>query len=83
MSCYQLTCLDFYNYIVPMDAELKVLDDKIGQLIQLCQRLRAQNNDLRQKLAAAEGENKRLREKIEAATARLETLLGKIPESQE
>lgn len=78
-----MTCLDFYNYIVPMDAELKALDDKIGQLIQLCQRLQVQNSDLRQKLAAAQGENKRLQEKIDTATTRLEALLEKIPESRE
>lgn len=78
-----MTCLDFYNYIVPMDAELEALDDKIGQLIQLCQRLQVQNSDLRQKLAAAQGENKRLQEKIDTATTRLEALLEKIPESRE
>lgn len=66
-----------------MDAELKALDEKIQQLVELCQRLRAQNIELRQKLAASQNENKRLGEKIGAARARLEGLLEKIPESNE
>lgn len=66
-----------------MDAELKALDEKIQQLVSLCQRLREQNSELRQKLAATENENKRLGDKIGAARTRLEGLLEKIPESNE
>ncbi|PZP51573.1 MAG: hypothetical protein DI596_14480 [Azospira oryzae] len=66
-----------------MDAELTALDEKIGQLVELCQRLRAQNSELRQKLAALEDENKRLREKITKVRTRLEGLLEKLPEGNE
>ncbi|HSO08247.1 MAG TPA: cell division protein ZapB [Pelomicrobium sp.] len=66
-----------------MDAELKALDEKIQQLVTLCQRLREQNSELRQKLAASQSENKRLDDKIGTARARLEGLLEKIPESNE
>lgn len=66
-----------------MEAELTALDDKIGQLVQLTQKLRLDNSQLRQKLASAENENKRLAEKVNTAKARLEALLAQIPESAE
>ena len=66
-----------------MEAELETLDQKIHQLVQLCQRLRKDNMALRQQLANAQNENKRLAEKIHAAQDRLERLLEQVPESQE
>jgi len=66
-----------------MEAELDTLDQKIQQLVQLCQRLRKDNVALRQQLASAQNEIKRLAEKIGAAQTRLETLLEQVPESQE
>jgi cell division protein ZapB len=63
-----------------MEAELNTLDDKLSQLVQLCHRLRNDNNELRQELAAAQNQNKQLTEKIESARQRLETLLSRIPE---
>jgi len=63
-----------------MEAELNSLDEKITQLVQVCHRLRADNNELRQQLAAAQNQNKQLTEKIESARTRLETLLTRIPE---
>ena len=66
-----------------MEAELTVLDDKISQLIQLTQKLRKDNSQLRQNLAAAQSENKRLAEKVNSAKTRLENLLAQIPESAE
>jgi cell division protein ZapB len=64
-----------------MDAELKALEDRLGQLIELTQRLRSDNRDLRQQLAYAANENKRLAEKVNAAKARLEALLDHLPEN--
>jgi cell division protein ZapB len=64
-----------------MDAELKALEEKLGQLIELCQRLRADNNKLRQDLAASVNANKRLTDKVELAANRLEGVLAKLPES--
>jgi len=63
-----------------MEAELNSLDEKISQLIQLCHRLRTDNSELRQHLAAAQNQSKQLTEKIEAARRRLESLLSRIPE---
>ena len=63
-----------------MEAELNTLDDKLSQLVQLCHRLRNDNNELRQDLAAARSQNKQLTDKIESARQRLENLLSRIPE---
>ena len=66
-----------------MEAELTALDDKISQLVQLTQKLRKDNSQLRQNLASVQSENKRLSEKVNAAKARLEALLAQIPEGSE
>ena len=63
-----------------MDAELRALEEKIRNLAQLCQRLRVENGELRQHLAAASNDNKHLAEKINAARTRLETLISHIPD---
>jgi cell division protein ZapB len=66
-----------------MEAELTALDDKISQLVQLTQKLRKDNSQLRQNLASVQSENKRLADKVNAAKARLEALLTQIPEGAE
>lgn len=63
-----------------MEAELKALEQKINQFVELCQRLRIDNQQLRQQLASILNENKQLEEKINNATGRLENLLNQIPE---
>jgi cell division protein ZapB len=63
-----------------MEAELDSLDEKINQLVQLCHRLRTDNHELRQQLAAAQNESKQLADKIETARVRLENLLTRLPE---
>jgi cell division protein ZapB len=63
-----------------MEADLKTLEDKIGQLVELTQRLRGDNRELRQQLAQAVSDNKRLEEKVDAARTRLEALLERLPE---
>jgi cell division protein ZapB len=65
-----------------MDAELRALEEKIGQLIELAHRLRGDNRQLRQQLAQATNDNKRLNEKVDAAKTRLESLLSRLPEEQ-
>jgi len=65
-----------------MDAQLKSLEDKVNQFVTLCQRLRTDNQQLRQQLASAQNENKQLSDKIGAAKTRPETLLSHIPEEQ-
>ncbi len=63
-----------------MDADLNALEGKLSQFVEFCQRLQADNQQLRQQLAAVTGESKRLEEKINAATTRLEDLLTHIPD---
>jgi len=79
-ACYQLTDRDFPHYISPMDAELRGLEERVGQLVELTHHLRSENRELRQQLAQAASDNKRLTEKVEAAKARLESLLSHLPE---
>jgi cell division protein ZapB len=62
-----------------MEAEIKSLETKLGQFVELCQRLRADNQQLRQELATAVNQSKRLEDKITNATSRLENLLNQIP----
>ncbi len=65
-----------------MDTELKSLEEKLMQLVEACQRLRNDNNRLRQDLAASTSENRRLNEKIALAMSRLEEMLAQIPETE-
>jgi len=65
-----------------MEQEFKALEDKISQLVELCQRLRADNRMLRQQLASALNDNKQLNDKIGTAKNELETLLAQIPENE-
>jgi cell division protein ZapB len=63
-----------------MEAELKSLEGKLEQLVNLCQQLRAENHQLRQDVAAVLNVKRQLEDKIGGATARLEALLQQIPE---
>ncbi len=65
-----------------MEADLKALEQKLGQFVELAQRLRVDNQQLRQQLASAMSDNKQLTEKIGTATNRLESLLNQIPEEE-
>lgn len=65
-----------------MEIELSHLEGKINQLIQLCQRLRNDNHELRQQLAGLQSENKQLSDKIAQAKERLEKILSQIPEEE-
>lgn len=63
-----------------MEADFKSLERKLTQFLELCQRLRDDNQQLRQQLASAISDNKQLADKIGTATNRLENLLNQIPE---
>ena len=65
-----------------MEAELKALEEKINQFVQVCHDLRADNYYLRQQLATSLNENKQLSMKIDSAKKRLEALLKHIPEHE-
>ena len=62
-----------------MEAEFNSLEAKVAQFVSLCERLRAENQELRQQLAAVRSDSKRLHEKIDGAKARLEGLLSRLP----
>ncbi len=63
-----------------MDAEFDTLDGKIDQFLQLCQRLKSENRELRLRLASAQNDVKLLEGKVDGARNRLEALLRQIPE---
>jgi len=63
-----------------VDAELNSLETKVAQFVGLCERLRAENHDLRQQLAAARNDAKRLNERIDGAKLKLESLLARLPD---
>jgi cell division protein ZapB len=74
-----LTLLANCPIVAAVEAEFNSLDAKVSQFVSLCERLRAENHDLRQQLAAARSDAKRLHEKIDGAKARLEGLLSRLP----
>jgi len=63
-----------------MNSEFDTLDGKIDQFLQLCQRLKSENKELRLQLASAQNDVKRLEGKVDGAKTRLEVLLRQIPE---
>ena len=63
-----------------MQTELNTLESKLAQLVQLGQRLRAENHQLRQELATALSQGRQYNDKIESARTRLEHLLAQLPE---
>jgi len=63
-----------------MHSELDVLDQKLAQLVQLTQRLRAENQLLRQEVASALSQQRKSQDKVSEAAQRLEKLLTQLPE---
>ena len=62
-----------------METEFNSLEAKVEQFVELCERLRAENSELRQQLVAAQNDAKRLNEKIDGAKSKLEGLLNRLP----
>lgn len=63
-----------------MQTELDALEGKLAQLVQLSQRLRAENHQLRQELATALSQGRQSSDQMESARKRLESLLAQLPE---
>lgn len=59
--------------------ELNALESKIAQVAALCRSLRAENAELRQKLAVAEAERARAVERMDLARERIEALALQLP----
>jgi cell division protein ZapB len=62
-----------------VETEFNSLEHKVAQFVTLCERLRAENLELRQQLATARTDAKRLHDKIDGAKARLEGLISRLP----
>jgi cell division protein ZapB len=62
-----------------VETEFNSLEAKVAQFVSLCERLRTENQELRQQLADARGDAKRLNDKIDGAKVRLEGLLERLP----
>jgi cell division protein ZapB len=63
-----------------VDADFASLEAKVAQFVNLCERLRAENSDLRQQLAAAQGDAKRLNDRIDSARTKLSLLIDRLPD---
>lgn len=67
------------DYNRAMEPELSQLEAKAARAVEQCERLRAENQDLRQQLATRADEVKRLSEKLEESRRRIEGLLARMP----
>lgn len=65
-----------------MEADIQRFEEKLNHFVTLFQRSRAENNELRQLLAAKSDEVKRLSEKLDQAKTRIEALIVQIPETE-
>jgi cell division protein ZapB len=65
-----------------MEADIQRFEEKLNHFVTLFQRLRSENNDLRQQLAAKGDEVKRLAEKLDQAKTRIEALVVQLPETE-
>jgi cell division protein ZapB len=65
-----------------MEHDLQRFEDKLNHFVTLFQRLRAENNELRQAVAAKSDEAKRLAEKLDQAKTRIEALIVQLPETE-
>jgi cell division protein ZapB len=63
-----------------MNMELDVLEAKIEQVVALIHQLRAENEVLKNQIAAAEAERLQLRQTVTLARERLELLVDRLPE---
>jgi cell division protein ZapB len=62
-----------------MDKELASLAQKIQLASELCQRLRKENQNLRQELAAAQQKVKLTNARLDEAKTRVESLIDSLP----
>jgi len=63
-----------------MDADLKALEEKITQLVQLCQSMHQYNHDLRQMLALAQDAERQLKARMQQAQIRIKSIIDRLPE---
>jgi cell division protein ZapB len=63
-----------------MDHPFSSLEQKVDQVIALCDALRAENHRLRDRVGLLESEKQALAERMTTARTRLEGLMDKLPE---
>jgi hypothetical protein len=64
-----------------MDSELAKLEQKLAVLLADYHRVRAENESVKRELARAQEQQRALAARMAAATARLDSLLQRLPES--
>ncbi len=72
----------FFGYSLYMEQEFNHFEEKLNHFVQLFQRLRIENNDLRQTVAVKTDDIKRLNEKLDTARARIAALIAQLPEAE-
>ena len=65
----------FYLYSFRMDENINALENKIDQLIIVCDKLRNDNISIRQKYIQSRNENDKLKNKIQYVTDKIRTLI--------
>ncbi len=66
-----------------MDADIKILEEKITQLVTVCGALQGENAKLRDDLTQAKKDSAALKTNMEKASVKLEGLLESFPQSEE
>lgn len=64
-----------------MENELSRLESQLEQLVGLYEAGKRERRDLAQRVIALEAQNRQLSDKIALATAKLETVLERLPEA--
>ena len=72
----------FSNYSGTMEADLIILEEKLNSLLALCQKLRAENTQLRQSLTQAQDDAEQLKNNMTLAGQRLKTLIDRLPQDE-
>lgn len=69
----------FCRKLQDMTTPLDRLEQKVDQIIALCEALRAENHRLREKIGLLETEKQALSARMNEARTRLEALMDKLP----
>ena len=62
-----------------MDEEIKILEDKLTELVDAVTSLRQENSEIKPSVEMLQEENRALKAKISEATIKIENLLGQLP----
>lgn len=74
-----MTAIGPPSTIAAMEEELSQLESRIEQVVVLHEGVKAENRDLRARLARLEAESRSQGEKLRLATEKLESLLARLP----